>query len=67
MTTKYTKLSENRKMAIKYIYQYVCMYLLLQDRPKFTQLGIFVLKIYHLATLVLGQLKNIFTYDRQNY
>jgi hypothetical protein len=27
------------------------MYLPLQDRPKFTHFGIFVLKIYHLATL----------------
>jgi hypothetical protein len=36
-------------MATKYTYQH----LLLQDSPTFTQIGIFGLKIYHLATLTL--------------
>jgi hypothetical protein len=35
-------------MAIKYVYQH----LPLQDPPKFTQNGLFGLKICHLATLV---------------
>jgi hypothetical protein len=33
-------------MAIKYVYQHLPS----QDRPKFTQIGIFGLKINHLAT-----------------
>jgi hypothetical protein len=52
MTTKFTKWPYNipfgRKMdttAIKW------QHLPLQDLPKFTQIGIFGLKIYHLATL----------------
>jgi hypothetical protein len=36
------------QMAIKYKYQH----LPLQDSPNFTQIGIFGLKIHHLATLI---------------
>jgi hypothetical protein len=46
---KYTKCPYNRLNGHK-IYQH----LPLQDHPKFTQVGIFGLKIYHLVTLELG-------------
>jgi hypothetical protein len=46
MSTKYTKWSQNRQNGHK-IYQHRP----LQDPPKFTRIGIFGLKIYHLATL----------------
>jgi hypothetical protein len=56
---KYTKLSNGRKyldqISIKYVYEH----LQLQNPPKFIQIGIFGLKIYHLATLVWSQ-----SYDR---
>jgi hypothetical protein len=55
MTIKYTKGAKNisvshkiDQMTITYTYQH----LPLQDPPKFTQIGIFGLKIYHLATLL---------------
>jgi hypothetical protein len=55
MSIKYTKWTQNipndRKidqMAIDYVYQH----LPLQDPPKFTQIDIFGLKIWHLATLL---------------
>jgi hypothetical protein len=53
---KYTKLPKNipkchktYEMAVKYT---KCQNFSLQDTPKYTQIGIFGLKIYHLATLV---------------
>jgi cytochrome c len=46
MAIKYTKWMKNRPNGDK-IYQR----LPLQDSPKLTQIGIFGLKIYHLATL----------------
>jgi hypothetical protein len=48
-------------MAIKYtnkIYQH----LPLQDRPKFTQIGIFGLKTNHLATLLENALTQMLTF-----
>jgi predicted secreted protein len=50
MATKYTKWQLNRPKGHK-IYQH----LPLQDPPKFTQIGIFGLKIWHLATLFLDE------------
>jgi hypothetical protein len=50
MTTKYTKWQKYRPNGLK-IYQH----LQLQDPPKFTQIGIFGLKICHLATLLLQE------------
>jgi hypothetical protein len=54
MTNRYTKWPSNipigrkiYRMAVKYI-----NIIRLQDPPKFIQIGIFGLKIYHLATLV---------------
>jgi hypothetical protein len=46
MTIKYTKWQENRPNG------QIHPNLSLQDIPKFTQVGIFGSKIYHLATLV---------------
>jgi hypothetical protein len=46
MSTKYSKCSQNRPIGHK-TYQH----LPLQDPPKFAQIGIFGLKICHLATL----------------
>jgi hypothetical protein len=55
ITIKYTKWPQNipngrtiDQIAVKYVDQY----LQLQEPPKFTQIGIFGLKICHLATLV---------------
>jgi hypothetical protein len=39
-------------MAVKYVCGKIYQHLSLQDTPKFTQIGIFGFKIYHLATLV---------------
>jgi hypothetical protein len=49
MGIKYSKWSLNRPNDRCKIYQH----LPLQDRPKFTQTGIFGLKLFHLATPVL--------------
>jgi hypothetical protein len=54
MTTKYTKWpytlpNENKMDGLK-IYPNIS----LQDTPKFTQIDIFGLKIFHLATLLLS-------------
>jgi hypothetical protein len=46
MATKFTEWLQNISNGRK-IYQH----LQLQDPPKFTQIGIFGLKVYHLATL----------------
>jgi hypothetical protein len=43
----YTKWPKNRPNV-----QVICRHLLLQDPTKFTQIWIFCLKIYHLATLI---------------
>jgi hypothetical protein len=52
---KYTKSKQNRSKGHK-----VCTHLPFQDSPKFTQSGIFGLKIYHLATLaVINRLKRV--------
>jgi hypothetical protein len=51
MATKYTKLADILPSVLK-IYQH----LPLQDPPKFTQIVILGLKIYHLATLVLSKI-----------
>jgi hypothetical protein len=50
ITTNYTKWPKNRPNGHK-IYQHVPK----QDPPKFTQIGIFVLKTNHLANLVEGK------------
>jgi hypothetical protein len=47
MTSKHTTWPYNRPNGLK-----IHQYLLLQDDPKFTEIGIFGLKIYHLATLI---------------
>jgi hypothetical protein len=35
-----------------------CKHLQLQDLPKLTQIGIFILKTYHLATLAVGNVSD---------
>jgi hypothetical protein len=54
MATKYTKWPQNipkkDQMVIEYIYQH----LQLDEPPNFTQIGIFGLKICHLATLIFS-------------
>jgi hypothetical protein len=47
MAGKFTKSPENLPNGHK-----ICQQFPLQDPPKFTQIGIFGLKINHLATLV---------------
>jgi hypothetical protein len=49
MATKYTKWPNNRPNGHK-----INQHLPLQDPPKFTQIGIFGMKICHLATLVMA-------------
>jgi hypothetical protein len=46
-------------MAIEYTkpFPFQGQYRRLQDPPKFTQIGIFGLKIYHLATLLRSQFR----------
>jgi hypothetical protein len=55
MTIKYTKWSQNIPNGRK-IDNNMCQYLSLQDSPKFTQIGILGLKLYHLANLFSIQL-----------
>jgi hypothetical protein len=73
MTLKYTKLPQNipndynvyqmatnipkdRKVGRPNCFK-IYQHLQLQDPPKFTQIGIFGLKIYHLATLLTTRIK----------
>jgi hypothetical protein len=63
---KYTKLPLNYQTVIKYVPipnipngHRICQPVSLQGPPKFTAIGIFGLKIYHLATLVERQIEII--------
>jgi hypothetical protein len=51
IATKYTKRPENIRNGHK-VFRYLPRKISLQDIPKFTQIWIFGLKIYHLATLL---------------
>jgi hypothetical protein len=73
MAMKYTKWRKTDKMAIKYTYIFYC-----KTRQIFTQIGIFGLKICHLATLILPRIEfllpsnaglpdGIFSYQRSRF
>jgi hypothetical protein len=55
LTTNGKNIANGRKICTTNGHK-IYQYLLLQDPPKFTQIGIFGLKMHHLATLVLRHL-----------
>jgi hypothetical protein len=65
VTIKCTKWQQNGPNGLK-----ICQHLPLQDTPKFTQMVIFGLKIYHLATMHIGSdysLHRLSEYNRGVY